>query len=218
MRPLRTRHFSTVHLPDSEIESVTRDWFERIVVGWNLCPFADRPNRENKLKMEIVRGTNEEEILATILGEAIVRQELPGTTLVVVPECCPTSFEDYLAYCTTMEEDLLPQHGLENDIQIAPFHPLFEFADSTGVDDWTNRSPFPIFHILREEEVSVAVDKLNGDSSKVWKRNIDLLQDLEEALGGEEELEKVVRSSSHKHTETVRNMLAKHRFGHNEEN
>lgn len=211
-----TRHFSTVHLTDSEIESVTRDWFERIVVGWNLCPFADRPNREGNLKLEIVRGTNEEEILATVLGEAIVRQDRSGTTLVIAPECCPTSFEDYLAYCTALEEDLLPRHGLENDLQIAPFHPLFEFADSTGADVWTNRSPYPTFHILREEEVSVAVDKLDGDSSKVWKRNIELLQDLEEVLGGGDELEKAVRDPTNVHAEEIRTVLAKHRFGQDE--
>ena len=211
--PLSRLFSTTVHLPDDEIERVTRDWFDRIVVGWNLCPFADRPNKEGKLKIEVVRGTDEQDILATVLGECIVRQELPGTTLVVAPECCPDSFEDYLSYCTTLEEDILPNHGLEQDLQIAPFHPLFEFADSTGVDVWTNRSPFPIFHILREEEVSAAVDKLDGDASKVWKRNVSLLQDLEDALGSEAELEKVVRNESHEHAETIRTSLQRHRFG-----
>lgn len=214
-RLLTSSSSSTVHLLDDEIERVTRDWFERIVVGWNLCPFADRPNREGKLTYEIVRGAKEETILAAVLAECILRQDVPGTTLVVAPECCPHSFEDYLAHCTTLEEVYLPKHDLADDLQIAPFHPLFEFADSTGVDVWTNRSPYPIFHILRETEVEVAVDKLDGDSSKVWKRNIHLLQDLEEALGSNGELlENVIRDddTNDKHAETIQRILRENRF------
>jgi len=72
-------------------------------------------------------------------------------------------------------------------VKIAPFHPLFEFSGSgiESVDNLTNRSPYPTFHILREEEVSTAVRKIGGDSSKIWQRNVSLLQTFEEELGRE---------------------------------
>jgi hypothetical protein len=107
---------------------------------------------------------------------------------VIAPDYHPESFVDFLSLCATMEEDILPEYPeLQQSVQIAPFHPLFEFADSNGVDVWTNRSPYPILHILREQDVSIAVEKLQGDASKVWGRNIKLLRDLEVALGGAEE-------------------------------
>ncbi|KAI2490084.1 Protein of unknown function (DUF1415) [Fragilaria crotonensis] len=222
----RLHSHSSVHLTDDEILRVTRDWFDRIVVGWNLCPFANRPSTrlgagaqpavagrsEETFKLEIIRGSNEHDIISFVLGECIVRTENPGTTLVVAPECHPDNFEEYLSYCATFDEDMLPIHGLEDDIQIAPFHPLFQFADSEGVDVWTNRSPYPIFHILREQEVSVAVEKLDGDASKVWKRNIRLLKDLEESLGSEAELEKVIRNADHGHNEEIRGALQRNKF------
>lgn len=86
-----------------------------------------------------------------------------------------------------LTDGVLEDNDLEEDIQIAPFHPLFEFEGSEGkIDNLTNRSPYPIFHILRNEEVTVAVDALDGDSRKVWKRNVQLFEDLEEELGREE--------------------------------
>ena len=75
-------------------------------------------------------------------------------------------------------------HGI---VQLAPFHPQFVFEGSApdGIDNYTNRSPYPMFHILREDEVSRAVDKLDGDAGKVWRRNIDLLEMMVDRFGKE---------------------------------
>jgi uncharacterized protein len=191
---------------------LTRDWLDRIVIGWNLCPFADRPNREKNLELYLVRGQREEDILNLLLNVCQYQHLNPGTSLIIAPDYHPDSFVDFLSLCTTMEEDILPQYpDLQESIQIAPFHPLFEFADSNGVDVWTNRSPYPIFHILREEDVSKAVEKLQGDASKVWGRNIKLLRDLEVALGGPEELERVVRNINHDKEDIVQDVLKQNR-------
>jgi hypothetical protein len=208
----QSRLFSSID--DETILNETRDWFERIVLGLNLCPFADRPHRQGQVTMSVIRGCEEDEILSSVLGECIARLETPGTSLIVAPECHPDNFSEYLFYCTTLETELLPEYELDQHIQIAPFHPLFQFADSQdeGVDAWTNRSPHPTFHVLREEDVSIAVDKLDGDASKVWQRNIKLLQDLSLELGGKEELERVVRSPNHGRDDVIRNVLEKHRF------
>ena len=71
------------------------------------------------------------------------------------------------------------------NVQVAPFHPLFQFegSDLDGIDNYTNRSPYPIFHLLREDEVAQAVDQLDGDAGKVWKRNIGLLEAMQQELG-----------------------------------
>jgi hypothetical protein len=173
---------------ENKIIETTQGWLKRVVIGMNLCPFAERPSREGNLKIEVIRGNDEEIIFTRVLTELIKRQDSPGTTLLVCPECYPNDFEDYLGMVTWIEEDLMVQHDdLAEKVQVAPFHPLFEFEGSgpDAVDNWTNKSPYPIFHILREEEVTKAVDLLDGDAGKVWKRNVNLLHALEDELGTE---------------------------------
>jgi hypothetical protein len=172
---------------DNHIRETTQAWLKRVVIGMHLCPFAERPSREGKLKIEIIRGNDEEIIFTHVLTELIKRQDSPGTTLLVCPECYPDDFEDYLGMVSWIEEDLMVEHDLAEKVQVAPFHPLFQFEGSgpDAVDNWTNRSPYPIFHVLREEEVTKAVDLLEGDAGKVWKRNVNLLHALEDELGTE---------------------------------
>jgi hypothetical protein len=170
---------------EKQIIETTQAWLKRVVIGMNLCPFAERPSREGKLKIEVIRGNDEEVIFTRVLTELIKRQDSPGTTLLVCPECYPNDFEDYFGMVSWIEEDLMVQHDLAEKVQVAPFHPLFQFggSDADAVDNWTNRSPYPIFHVLREEEVTKAVDLLDGDAGKVWKRNVNLLHALEDELG-----------------------------------
>ena len=102
----------------------------------------------------------------------------------VCPDLFPSNFISFLEVYNMLQDGVLVDNDLDEDIQVAPFHPLFEFEGSgENIDNFTNRSPYPIFHILREEEVGLAVDALQGDSEKVWKRNVELLEDLENQLG-----------------------------------
>uniref|UniRef100_A0A7S2EIU0 Uncharacterized protein n=1 Tax=Ditylum brightwellii TaxID=49249 RepID=A0A7S2EIU0_9STRA len=82
-------------------------------------------------------------------------------------------------------------HGV---VQLAPFHPSFQFqgTEEADIDNLTNRAPYPSFHILREDEVSSAVQKLKGDSSKVWNRNVRLLQNLQKTFG-RQKAEKIMK-------------------------
>ena len=205
--------YSAVHLEDHVIEENTKDWVRRVVVGWNLCPFAEKPLREGNLDIEIVRGRDEKMILSTVLSASLSRSDNPGTTIVVAPECCPDNFRGYLEFVETLQEDLFPEYDLTGIVQIAPFHPLFEFEDSDGADTYTNKSPHPMFHALREEEVGHAVQFLNGDSSIVWRRNVDLLESLEDCFGGDK-LDKIIRDgpSDDKDTTLLKGLLRKHRF------
>ena len=84
-----------------------------------------------------------------------------------------------------IDQGLLEDNDLVGVLQVAPFHPLFQFegSDVDSPDNWTNRAPYPLFHVLREDEVERAADSLEGDASRVWKRNVGLLDALQEALG-----------------------------------
>ena len=156
------------------IESTSIEWIKKVVIGYNLCPFADKPLRENKLKVSVVRGDNDQHVAAAVVYELIARSDenQHGTTIVIAPEFYPNDFHTYMSLVQYIEEDVMDEHDLHGVVQIAPFHPQFEFEGSgfDGVDNYTNRSPYPMFHILRENEVAGAVDKLGGDASKVRRR------------------------------------------------
>jgi len=198
---------------DDVIEMETMDWVKRVVVGWNLCPFADKSIRENALRLHTVRGTDEETILGAVLGEMVVRKDMPGTTLVIAPECYPENFEKYLEFVNALEQDFMDEYELHGHVQVAPFHPLFEFEGSgkEGIDNYTNRAPYPIFHVLREQEVETAVDKLGGDASRVWKRNVELLEDMQDTLGGEQGVKDAMIGKADL-KQKVDEVLKRHRF------
>lgn len=181
---------------NEEIKEATLDWIKNVVIGLNLCPFAEKPLRENKLKVSVVRGDSEEIVAAAVVYELISRsdEKHEGTTVVVAPEFYPDDFERYMNLVQHIEDDVMEEHDLHGLVQIAPFHPKFEFSGSgnDGVDNYTNRSPYPMFHILRENEVGLAVDKLGGDASKVWSRNVDLLEGIDKKFG-REDVKKIMR-------------------------
>ena len=174
---------------DSEtVLNRTRNWIENVVVGLNLCPFAERPMKRGQLTIDVVRGVDEEDVVASVLYQ-MIKLSSPdevGTSIIVSPDLYADDFSSYMEIVHYME-DIIPEHDLDGIIQLAPFHPLFEFAgeDSSDISTYTNKSPYPMFHILREEEVSAAVKQLNDDSSQVWKRNIDILESLENNLGAQ---------------------------------
>ena len=198
---------------DGDIEKETMEWVRRVVVGWNLCPFADKPLKQGSLHMHTVRGGVEETIFGAVMGEMLVRKDTPGTTLVIAPECYPDDFAKYLRFVNALEEDLMEEYEMHGQVQVAPFHPLFEFAGSgkEGIDNYTNRAPYPIFHVLREQEVETAVDKLGGDASRVWKRNVELLEDMQETLGSEQGVKDAMAGKRDMKAK-VDEVLKRHRF------
>ena len=190
---------------DHQIIEQTLDWVEGVVIGLNLCPFAEKPFLQDNLRLEVIEGTDQVDILSRVLAECLVRQKRKGTSLMICPDLFPTNFLSFLEVHNMLQDGVLKDNDLTDDIQIAPFHPLFEFEGSgaDGIDNFTNRSPFPIFHILREEEVGVAVDALQGDASKVWNRNVKLLEELDEKLSPEQ-MEQVMTGQLSQETSSVR--------------
>jgi uncharacterized protein len=170
---------------NTQVEEITRQWLQNIVIGLNLCPFAEKPLREYQLDIQIVQSSDAATILQHVTQELERRIDTPGTTLMVCPQCYPEDFYAFLDVAHAIDDAIRDHVEWEGHVQVAPFHPHFQFegSDVHAVDNWTNRSPYPIFHVLREVEVERAVDKLDGDAGKVWKRNVNLLVAMEEALG-----------------------------------
>eukprot|EP00559_Dactyliosolen_fragilissimus_P009744 CAMPEP_0184873442 /NCGR_PEP_ID=MMETSP0580-20130426/41846_1 /TAXON_ID=1118495 /ORGANISM="Dactyliosolen fragilissimus" /LENGTH=193 /DNA_ID=CAMNT_0027376349 /DNA_START=478 /DNA_END=1059 /DNA_ORIENTATION=+ len=163
------------------------NWIKKVVIGLNLCPFADKPMQQSKIRTSVERGDNVEKIIASVLISSLEVENQIGTTGVVIcPDLYVDNFLKYLDVVAELEE-VLTEYDLDGHVQIAPFHPLFQFqgSEKDGVENLTNRSPYPMFHILRENDVSIAVDKIGGNASKIWKRNVKLLEVLEEEIGRE---------------------------------
>ena len=159
----------------------TRRWMERAVIGLNLCPFAKAVVNKGQVRV-VLSGARDEAALLAELGEELVRlRDTPAaevdTTLIVHPQVLG-DFLDYNDFLDTADA-LVEELGLEGVLQVASFHPQYQFADS-GPDDianFTNRSPWPTLHLLREDSVSRAVEAF-PDPDAIVDRNVDTLQKL----------------------------------------
>lgn len=166
-----------------EIEAAVQSWLEGVVIGLNLCPFAHKPFRDDRVRMVVELADDYDTILERMLAELRYlecdTQESVETSLIVVPNAL-LDFHEYLA-CLTDINVLVEEQGYEGVFQIASFHPKYQF-DGTDPDDQsnlTNRSPFPIFHIIREaslERVLAGVDT----PEDIPERNIKLMESLDE--------------------------------------
>lgn len=169
---------------DADVEATTTRWIRRAVIGLNLCPFAERPLRTKELSFHTIRGDNPEYIIEAVTEQLLLKKDEKGTSLVICPEFQPNDFEEYMALLQFIEQRVMVYFELVGHVQIAPFHPKFTFDSAEeNIDVYTNRSPYPMFHVLRESEVGAAVTLLGGDPGKVWRRNKRLLEILEDTLG-----------------------------------
>ena len=169
-----------------EVEALTRQWVETMVVGLNLCPFAAPVVKKDTLRYAVTEGQSEEDLAHAFLSELEKIQKANevdiATSLVIMPKAL-TDFYDYLDMLAVFE-NLLKASGLEGTFQLASFHPNYQFAGVAAEDlsHWTNRSPFPMVHIIREGQMErVLAHYPNPDA--IPERNINLLREL-----GREEL------------------------------
>ncbi len=171
----------------TSVEEETWSWIKRVIIGMDFCPFAAKPWKENRLHVQVLQGDDPDEILQTIRKE-IMRLQLhrsPGsTTVMVTPDLYPSDFQRFYTFVQWLQEQL---EDYEGEFQTIAFHPKFEFegSGSEGSDNYTNRSPYPMIHILAEDDVSRAVDSYGGDTSRVWKQNVAFLERLHEQIGRE---------------------------------
>lgn len=156
-------------------------WLEQAVIGLNLCPFAKAVVVHDRLRVRVSDASEPALLLQALQEELRLLVATPvdqvETTLLVAPFICP----DFLDFNDLVgdAQDLLDQLGLEGEMQIADFHPRYQFA-GTAEDDpgnLTNRAPYPILHLLREQSIDRAVAS-TPDAATIYERNIALLEGM----------------------------------------
>ena len=166
---------SSVYIKD------TRRWLERAVIGLNLCPFAKAVHVKQQIHYALsqAQGVNElRDELVTQLRELVnLNADVRETTLLIVPTVLRDflDFNDFLAQA----EEVLKALDLEGVIQIASFHPNYQFAGTRADDitNFTNRSPYPILHLIRESSIDRAVDAF-PDPESIFETNMQTLENL----------------------------------------
>lgn len=147
---------STPTTPE-QVEQAVQQWLNDVVIGLNLCPFAAKPQRNKQIKIFVSEATVEEALLEDILTQlmelASTEPEELETTLVAVPNMLQDFF-DYNLFIDWVEA-LIRQQDWEGTFQLATFHPDYCFGGAEPEDDenLTNRSPYPVFHLIREESM-----------------------------------------------------------------
>jgi len=162
-------------------ESDTRRWIERAVIGLNLCPFAKAVHVHGQIHYAVWMEEGEKGLLELLMAEAkaLVAQapSVRDTTLVIAPNAL-LDFLDFNDF-TERVERRLARAGFEGTLQLATFHPRFQFAgtDPDDIGNATNRAPYPTLHLLREDSVDRAVEAF-PEADAIFERNIETLEAL----------------------------------------
>lgn len=154
------------------IVSQTKKWIVDVVVGCNFCPFALREVKRNTISFNVIEG-NRANVLNALSAAFKIMNAQPATeTMFLILPQNFSRFSDYLKLVDAANVRL-SKEGYEGIYQVASFHPAYIFAGSSINDaaNYTNRSPYPMLHILREESVSRAIDA-HPDSTKIPAANI----------------------------------------------
>ncbi|MCW8332534.1 DUF1415 domain-containing protein [Vibrio paucivorans] len=142
---------------NDEIASQVNQWLNDVVIGLNLCPFAAKPQRNKQIKIFVSDAATEEQLLEDILNELPNLEQHTAeqleTTLVVSPNML-ADFYDYNLFIDWVEA-LIKQQNWEGVYQLATFHPdhCFGGTEPEDAENLTNRSPYPVFHLIREESM-----------------------------------------------------------------
>jgi uncharacterized protein len=168
-------------ISNEEVIASTRRWLERSVIGLNLCPFADSVYRGSRVRFRV----SEQRTASALLED--LREELNGLQA-ADPEQCETTLlihpwvlADFIEYNDFLEvcEATIAELDLEGELQVASFHPQYQFAgtQSEDIENYTNRSPYPMLHLLREASIERAIAAV-PDTDEIYRRNIRTLRDL----------------------------------------
>lgn len=167
----------TQSIPDIEKQTLT--WVRQVVVGLNLCPFANAVVKSDELALFTEPDSQFEPVLTSLIQQCDkLRSASAQSTLLFILPNGFTDFDVYLDLVSTAEA-LLVDLDFEGVLQIASFHPHYQF-EGAAVDDmanYTNRSPYPMLHLLKEAAVERAIEQ-HPDTQAIPDRNIDLLRSM----------------------------------------
>ena len=159
----------------------TRDWVVKAVIGLNLCPFAKAVHVNERIRYVVSDATEPEALLKDLARELLALNradpEDVDTTLVIHPGVLTDflDFNDFLEAADALVEDL----KLDGILQIADFHPDYQFegSDADDISNYSNRSPYPTLHLLREDSIARAVETM-PDTASIYENNLDTLARL----------------------------------------
>jgi hypothetical protein len=178
-------------MTEDDVIQQTQHWIASVVIGLNLCPFAQRVFQSGQIRYHVTTTDDQEELLQSLTRElqALAAGTNPGieTTLLIHPNVL-NHFLDYVDFLVLADQQIR-RLQLQGIIQLASFHPQYQFAEAEpdAVENYTNRSPYPMLHLLREESIS----KVASDPDKLLeipKRNRQTMMQL-----GRERLEAMLR-------------------------
>ncbi len=159
----------------------TKTWLLEAVVGLNLCPFAKAVVVKDMVRYRVCASSESADLLAMLREElqhlAAADPDKLDTTLLISPNALPDflDFNDFLAEC----DDVLIDLALDGVLQVADFHPHYQFGgtDVDDIENFTNRTPYPTLHLLREASIDKAVAAY-PDASLIFERNMEILNKL----------------------------------------
>lgn len=168
-------------LPDDAVVAATQRWLTRAVIGLNLCPFAKAVHAKGQIRYLVSDARDIESALTELEAELKRLVETDSaqidTTLLILPH----AFGEFLEFndCVFFAERLVGQLGMQGVLQIASFHPdyRFEGSEPDDIENYTNRAPYPILHLLREASITRAVDAF-PDAADIYERNIETMRRL----------------------------------------
>ena len=161
---------------DSTVRTVRR-WLESVVVDLNLCPFAQRELSNDRVRCVATEASNEEQLLMSLEAELKLLDAEPSieTTLLIHPNVLQNFF-DYNQFLN-LADGLLVEMKQDGVYQVASFHPDYQFGgtDPDDVENYTNRSPYPLLHIIRESSLELAIAD-HPEIDQVPARNMELMK------------------------------------------
>jgi hypothetical protein len=168
-------------LADETVIAAMQAWLEKAVIGLNLCPFAKAVHVKRQIRYVVSHADSEEALIEDLLHELqLLAAADPGdieTTLLVHPRVLSDflDYNDFLDIADAAVEEL----ELDGVLQVASFHPHYQFADSHPDDmgNFSNRAPYPTLHLLREDSVDKAVAAF-PEAEKIFETNIATLEKL----------------------------------------
>jgi hypothetical protein len=172
---------TNMSLENAQIIKDTQDWLEKAVIGLNLCPFAKAVHVKQQIRYVVSKAKTEAALLDDLLQELdflmAADPDEVDTTLLIHPWVL-TDFLDYNDFLD-VADGATAEPEFNDALQIASFHPHYQFAD-TEVDDianYTNRSPYPMLHLLREASIDRAVAAF-PEADAIYEKNMQTLREL----------------------------------------
>lgn len=165
----------------ANVVAETRHWLSQAVIGLNLCPFAKAVQVKDQIRFAVSDAADAEGVLTDLQDELALLAEADPDKIDTTVLILPGAFDDFLAFndFEDMSDRLLKRMRLAGVLQVATFHPRFQFADTRPDDigNYTNRSPYPILHLLREDSIGRAVESF-PDAAGIYEKNIETMRRL----------------------------------------